>query len=715
MAFDFRAYAGSALLKFLKIGRLTFGGSSDSISSMFDGKNIREDEFWKAYETNVWAYKGINAIATAAGQLPIRVVEETAAGNLEPVKNHPFVELVNNPNEFMTRQDLIELLFIFLESTGDAYWLFDDLSGLGRPQGSTLKLSQIREIWPLPSHQMKAIPDQENLIGGYEFRPGKSGKSERLSVPEVFHVRYPSPATLLYGQGSIRPITGDLAADAYAMSFEKFIMKNLAANIVFLKTESSFTADQREEYRRALANVFKGVRIAFMENGLDFATPQIAAKDLPFLELDTRRQKRILGALGVPPLLVGSEDAKYDNAEQQKAVFWENTMLPKVARIGSMLTKKLHSFGEDKRLSVILDTSAVKALQADYSKQSETATRWHTMGVPLNNLIKVFGPHGLEEVEGGEIGLVGAGLIPITEVSNPTDPTLVEGETGPGPNDGPAAKPKPVEQASDKALRIAADANKAMDDAHWKRFIASSEPGFRRLRAEVRRFFKAQKSEVLARLRENERSLAGGIAMTKDARVDLITIDIQEETKKLQKKSTPILKSIYRKLGEQAVEDVGAAISFNIGSPAAAEFLTDHVFKFSFEVNKTTRARLTEILQDKFNTGATQGDITKAIQEEFDFYERYRAARIARTESGIAGNSGFFDGMKQAGVEEKRWIASRDEKVRHTHEVADGQEVSINDPFDVGGSLLDHPGDPNGPAEEIINCRCAVSAARQRS
>lgn len=713
---DIRASLGTALVKFLKIGRLTFGSGADSLRESFDGKSLKEGNFWQAYQENVWAYRAINAIACAGGQLPIRVVQATAAGNQEIVKNHPFSTLIENPNPFMTRQDLIELLLIFLESTGDGYWLFDDGTGKGRPSDSPLKIAQVKEIWPIPSHQIKPNPDATDFIKGYEFKPDRSGKSDTLSNAEVFHVRYPSPATLLQGQGAIMPITSDLAADRFAANFERFIMRNLATNIVFLKTTSTFSSDQREEYRRALAAVFRGVRIAFMENGLDFATPQIAAKDLPFLELDTRRQKRILASFGVPPLLAGSEDAKYDNAEQQKAVFWENTMLPKCSRVGSMLTKKLYALDDRAKtmgLSVILDTSGVKALQADFGKQSETALRWRGMGVPVNNLIKVFGPSGLEEVEGGDVPLVDGSLIPLDELIDPSVPLDPEGT--------PEDAPPPTDEGDDKEPRAGDPesqargpvADKAIDNAHWKRFIATSEPGFRRLRAAMSGYFKRQKGAVLSNLAELYGKGFG--ALTKDARVDLVMLDWNDEAKVLSKKTSPILKAIYQKMGKQAIEDIGASIAFNINSPAAVEFLTDHVMAFSRKVNDTTRARLTKLLQEKFATGATQQEITKAIQQEYQFAERYRAARVARTESGIAGNAGIFDGMKQAGVESKRWISSRDEKVRETHKIADGQEVGINEPFDVGGELLDHPGDPDGSPENTINCRCVVRAPRQRS
>jgi HK97 family phage portal protein len=703
--------ARGAALKFLKIGRLTISDTGQSLKDLFKPK---KGEYQVAYERNVWAYKGINAIATALGQLPIKAEEKTASGTWETVEDDPFIERLNDPNPFMSRQDIIEYLAIFLESTGEAFWLFDDGAGSGRTPGTPLKLAQVKEIWPLPSQEMKPIPSDKTLFAGYEFKPKGSGKSDTYSTEEVFHVRYPSPCDLLEAQGAIQSVTGDIASDAYAQGFEKFIMKNLAANIIFLKTEGRFTQDQRDDYKKSLAQVFQNVRIAFMENGLDFATPQLAAKDLPFLQLDMRRAKRILGALGVPPIMVGSEDAKYDNAEQQKRFFYGETIKPKAARIGAMLTKKYHAMGGSKTVRIVLDLSGIQELQPDNKVRAETAKTWHEMGYPLNSCIKIFGVSGMEEVEGGDVPLVTAGLIPLDQVIDPPEPLEVEGT----PEDAPAPKTPKVGAETDDEIEedkpagkksIAAD--KAIDDAHWKRFLVTSEPGMRRLRARLKVYFKAQKKMILARVSEHFRGFDG--TLTKDARVSLIMANFSiEEPKKLAKASKPIIRSIYEKLGKQAIADVGASIAFNIDSPRAAEFLTDHVFKFASQVSETSRVRLTELLTEKFASGSTQKELTDAIQAEFGFYERYRAARIARTESGIAGNQGILDGMIQAGVERKRWISSRDEKVRETHQVADGQEVGINEPFDVGGALLEAPGDPDGPAEEIINCRCVVRAAR---
>ncbi|MFE2934851.1 phage minor head protein [Streptomyces sp. NPDC059278] len=89
---------------------------------------------------------------------------------------------------------------------------------------------------------------------------------------------------------------------------------------------------------------------------------------------------------------------------------------------------------------------------------------------------------------------------------------------------------------------------------------------------------------------------------------------------------------------------------------------------------------------------------------------------MTRTETMTALNAGAyagaFDEQERTGEPwEKRWQATHDQRVRHTHATADGQVRPLHDPFEVGGSPLQFPGDPRGPAGEVINCRCAARYA----
>lgn len=90
-----------------------------------------------------------------------------------------------------------------------------------------------------------------------------------------------------------------------------------------------------------------------------------------------------------------------------------------------------------------------------------------------------------------------------------------------------------------------------------------------------------------------------------------------------------------------------------------------------------------------------------------------RARVIAITETTRAyGAATVAAGMEQARVTgrrlSKRWDSERDQRVRLTHQAADGQVVDLSAPFLVGDFYLMFPGDPMGPADEVINCRCDV-------
>ena len=137
---------------------------------------------------------------------------------------------------------------------------------------------------------------------------------------------------------------------------------------------------------------------------------------------------------------------------------------------------------------------------------------------------------------------------------------------------------------------------------------------------------------------------------------------------------------------------------------------------------------LTRQLRDRrfdrtIQRAARQGEPLTRLQID-TMVDRYRARAIkrraetiARTEALRAVHAGNHDAFRQAADEnhlaaadvKRTWVAARDERTRPTHVAASGQAVGLNDPFIVGGAALMYPGDPNGPAEETILCRCAVT------
>ena len=142
--------------------------------------------------------------------------------------------------------------------------------------------------------------------------------------------------------------------------------------------------------------------------------------------------------------------------------------------------------------------------------------------------------------------------------------------------------------------------------------------------------------------------------------------------------------------------------------------------------SKNPLAALSRSLRDKrfdaaVKRAALAGEpIPAALRQKMvDAYRnralRYRAEAIARTESMASLHQAQEEAIRQA-IEsgavqsaqvEYIWRTARDTRVRDTHQTMDGQRVSRGELFITGsGARLRFPGDPTGPASEIINCRC---------
>ncbi|AWT50515.1 MuF-like minor capsid protein [Gordonia phage Sitar] len=89
---------------------------------------------------------------------------------------------------------------------------------------------------------------------------------------------------------------------------------------------------------------------------------------------------------------------------------------------------------------------------------------------------------------------------------------------------------------------------------------------------------------------------------------------------------------------------------------------------------------------------------------------QWKARRIARTESHGAVSAGQLAAARvveqQTGLRMwKRWLSTEDQRTRASHRVADGQTCPLDEPFRVGGFLLEHPADSISVApHEVINC-----------
>jgi uncharacterized protein with gpF-like domain len=132
-------------------------------------------------------------------------------------------------------------------------------------------------------------------------------------------------------------------------------------------------------------------------------------------------------------------------------------------------------------------------------------------------------------------------------------------------------------------------------------------------------------------------------------------------------------------------------------------------------VSATAQATLTntirQFMADPLFMSAGEAVQSRMLRQRFDGLADYQARRIVRTEATNAANYA----TEQAAVNlfagqdlTKKWLSGYDARVRPAHQEANGQVVPFNSKFSVGGESLQRPGDPNGSAGNVINCRCSM-------
>jgi HK97 family phage portal protein len=285
------------------------------------------------YRQSPWVYIAINRIAEAAALVPLRVLRLEGERRLE-VPNHPLETLLDAPNPYLSRFELIEQTIGMLELTGNAYWfLAGDTTGVPA------------QIWPLRPDRVSIVPDPVEAVKGYLYEI--DGQRIPLDPVEVVHFKRWHPANDYYGLSALEAARLAVHSDRAMARWNHNTFgpdNGVPAGIVSIQGAVSDADYDRikREWRASFGGgqrrtaVLRGEAIQWQHIGLNH-------NELDFLKGREAHRDEILNIFGIPVGLV-SDNATEANATVAERQFIERTLWPKLVRLAQKITQELLPF-----------------------------------------------------------------------------------------------------------------------------------------------------------------------------------------------------------------------------------------------------------------------------------------------------------------------------------------------------------------------------------
>jgi hypothetical protein len=176
------------------------------------------------------------------------------------------------------------------------------------------------------------------------------------------------------------------------------------------------------------------------------------------------------------------------------------------------------------------------------------------------------------------------------------------------------------------------------------------------------------------------------------------------------------LAPLVRRMYDAVYTRVGKALASPPADPDAVESAIQGRLEGITAGVQTAAEEVQTFIDAEDQAGTAMPDIVAGVRDLYAQRTPTWVQRITTLSAVGTINHAALSAAFNAGSVQKRWVSRRDERVRDTHDDADGQTRPILSKFKLGGipshpatSELMFPGDPSGPLDEVINCRCTLA------
>lgn len=264
-------------------------------------------------------YACVKVMSETIGSLPLKLYRRKGNDERELASDHHLSSLFGNrPNNWMTRQDWIQMQVRHLLLRGNA---FNQVVFSGR--------GKLEQIVPLHPDFLKIEVKEKNEI---EYIYSTKAGPHRFSFSEILHFKGSSEdgITGLSPISEVRDIFGNALAQE---SFQASFFKNGTRLSGVLQSPEELDDDAHARMQQSWSGAYAGPvnagKVAVLEQGTTFKEISMTAQDAQYIEQKKFSLGDIARVFRVPPPMIGDLDrATYTNIENLMISFVVYTLHP---------------------------------------------------------------------------------------------------------------------------------------------------------------------------------------------------------------------------------------------------------------------------------------------------------------------------------------------------------------------------------------------------
>lgn len=683
----------------------------------------------QGYGRNVTVYTAIDKVATACKGINWVLYSKKGRGKLTEIEDSPLLTLWDKPNPMQDQSAFIEAVVAFKMLTGNSYI----------EANTPFKNKPPLELWPVRPDKMKIIPGLKGYPAKYQM--SYAGQERTWDVDPItlrsaiMHWKSFNPLNDWYGQSPLEAAMLALDQNNAGQKWNLSMLQHSASPSGVLQMKVTDTNPRgeltEEQYKRIKAEFeegYQGSRNAgkplLLEGGLHWQQISLSPKDMEFLKGKEVSATDLCLIFGVPPEMMGLGQKTFANYKEARLSFYEETVLPTMDSLRNSVNNWLTpAFGEN--LWLDYDRDDIEALV-----EKREARYISLSGVSFLTQNEKRSQVGFEEEKGLDVYVIGAQILSAKELEEWDEEEPSNSPQNPQPK--PAENPDDVEETEDEEP----DPEDEDDDGKgWKSInllnAREKRQAWRRQERRKRRLASHFTRELQDDFQDMLQSLVKVANDLKDR--DAKTIEfallqtVQKHMPAVQKTLGRNIRFTLEDFGNMVLNE-GKALGYNKENKANRKFdsfITEYIARHTGQqistIENTTQKNIRNIVKGWTAETITAGDslpqLTEMLEAEFEGLSKTNARRIARTEVALASNNGSLEAVKSLQIPNmfKEWVTASDGRVRDgeggyaDHSVMNGAEVALEEKFGVPpDSLMEGPGDPGAPADQVINCRCVL-------